>query len=72
MFEVHNDYAPNGEVYSNNSMPEGINSEDCSKKIPIARVKIINEDSIEFRWLGFYNIRTKRHEFFGKSIYRES
>ncbi|OCA77465.1 hypothetical protein BBI01_03155 [Chryseobacterium artocarpi] len=57
------DYAPNGEVYSNNNVPKGINFDDCSLDIPIARVKIISEDSIEFQWLGFYNRKTNKREY---------
>lgn len=55
-----NDYAPNGEVYSNNNLPKGINFIDCSLTMPIAEVKLVNKYIAEFKWLGFYDINKKK------------
>lgn len=57
------DYAPNGEVYSNNNVPKGLNFDDISQDKPVAQVKIINKDSVELTWLGFYNKKTSRREY---------
>ncbi len=58
-----NEYAPNGEVYSNNNLPKEINFNDCSLSVPIAEVKLINEINAEFKWLGFYNIKKKKRVY---------
>lgn len=55
-----NDYAPNVEVYSNNNVPKGIDFNDCSQTKPIAEVKIINEKTAEFKWLGIYSNKKKK------------
>ncbi|WDF59946.1 hypothetical protein PQ462_00940 [Flavobacterium sp. KACC 22758] len=57
--ESGNDYAPNGEVYSNNNLPNGIDFYDCSLTVPVAEVKLINEFNAEFKWLGFYDTKKK-------------
>lgn len=57
------DYAPNGEVYSNNNLPKGINFDDISQDKPVAQVKILNKDSVELSWLGFYNKKTNKREY---------
>lgn len=49
-------------MFSNNNLPKGIDFDDCSKEVPVARVKVINKDSIEFQWLGFFNKKTKKRE----------
>jgi hypothetical protein len=57
------DFAPDGEVYSNNNLPKGIDFNDCSLTVPIAQVKSINEKNTEFKWLGFYDIKTKKRVY---------
>lgn len=70
------EYAPNGEVYSNNNLPKGIDFITCSLTVPIAEVRLINKTNAEFKWLGFYNKKTKKREFienpFTKKIEKSS
>lgn len=74
--ESGNDYASNGEVYSNNNVPKEIDFNDCSLTVPVAEVKLINEINIEFKWLGFYDIKKKKRVYlknpFNNKIEKES
>lgn len=63
LIDSGNEYAPDGEVYSNNNLPKGIDFNNCSLTVPIAEVKLINEISAEFKWLGFYDFKKKKRVY---------
>ncbi|MFH7016373.1 hypothetical protein [Flavobacterium sp. FlaQc-47] len=61
--ESGNNYAPNGEVYSNNNVPKEIDFNDCSLTVPIAEIKLIDENKAEFKWFGFYDKKKKQRVY---------
>lgn len=61
--ESTNDYAPNGEVYSNNNVPDEIDFKNCSLTVPVAEVKLINKITAQFKWLGFYDTKKEKRVY---------
>jgi hypothetical protein len=53
-------------------MGSNLNWKEYLNDEPIAYIKIIDDNTINFYWYGFYNKKTKKREFKDNSFYQET
>lgn len=79
MVEIKRDDFEKGIAYKLKNIPEDLGSmgsnlnwKEYLNDEPIAYIKIIDDNTINFYWYGFYNKKTKKREFKNNSFYQET